>query len=442
MSTLTTSTAPDVRAALGVLLDADPACFERADLADAGGCVRVVRGFLDAFDLQLARRSRQLAERERPSGQTPSPQAGQHEASQSLLDMGATSSGAEARGIATREAACGDVPGFEEALKAAEISSGHIDVLARQLKRLTDAERSELVARAGELLAQARGSIAEGFEYWLRRTVDEIRARHRPTAADDELAAQRKASKVTEWTDQHTGMRHTKIELDPLRGDQLSRRLRNELNRLRNDTTPGVPARSYEELKVQALMNVVGVSDTPNTPAPEPRVAPQPAAPKAGRPNLVVHLDYRWLLDELAATGAICQLADGTPIPAGVARQMAVDANIIPVVLGGASEVLDVGRARRLATEAQRVALNAIYIGCVEPGCGVGFDDCHIHHTNPWERHGDTNLDQLAPLCVRGHDRIHEQGWHLKIGPDHEWVEWTRPDGTTAYHGPAPNRRR
>ncbi|MGH3468074.1 MAG: DUF222 domain-containing protein, partial [Thermocrispum sp.] len=59
-------------------------------------------------------------------------------------------------------------------------------------------------------------------------------------------------------------------------------------------------------------------------------------------------------------------LADGTPISIGQARRIACDAQIIPAVLGGDSEVLDLGRTHRLVTPAQRRALNLRDRGCVK----------------------------------------------------------------------------
>ena len=80
-------------------------------------------------------------------------------------------------------------------------------------------------------------------------------------------------------------------------------------------------------------------------------------------------------------------------------RQLACDAEIIPIVLNSHGEALDVGRAARLATPAQRQALRAMHRTCMYPTCTVPFDDCRIHHIVPWEQGGTTDLDNLGPLC-------------------------------------------
>ncbi len=63
--------------------------------------------------------------------------------------------------------------------------------------------------------------------------------------------------------------------------------------------------------------------------------------------TVVVTMTHESLLGDLRAAG----LCDGTRISAGEARRLACSAGIIPVVLGGASEPLDVGRQRRFHTK-------------------------------------------------------------------------------------------
>ena len=133
---------------------------------------------------------------------------------------------------------------------------------------------------------------------------------------------------------------------------------------------------------------------------------------------------------------SICELADGTPLPVSVVRQMACEAEIIPIVLGGDGRALDIGRAARLATEPQRHALRAMHRTCIHPDCHVPFDDCRIHHIVPWDNNGPTDLSNLAPLCesCKHHHLVHDGGWTLTMTPDRT-ATWTRPDGTTYWTG-------
>ncbi len=136
----------------------------------------------------------------------------------------------------------------------------------------------------------------------------------------------------------------------------------------------------------------------------------------------------------------ICELDDGTPIPLSTMRRMLCDCNILPVVLSGTGEAMDVGRAKRTATRPQRRALRAMHRTCAHPDCTVPFAHCRIHHIRWWWNHlGPTNLDNLIPLCERHHHLVHEGGWTLTMTPDRV-ATWTRPDGTIARHGTTINR--
>ncbi|WP_191680482.1 HNH endonuclease signature motif containing protein, partial [Janibacter melonis] len=82
----------------------------------------------------------------------------------------------------------------------------------------------------------------------------------------------------------------------------------------------------------------------------------------------------------------------GDHLDAGTTRRMACAAGIIPLVLDGASQPLDLGRQRRLHTEAQRVALTTRYDQCAADGCDRPFAWCEIHHLHPWAQGGSTDL--------------------------------------------------
>ncbi|QWZ07641.1 13E12 repeat family protein [Nocardioides panacis] len=76
--------------------------------------------------------------------------------------------------------------------------------------------------------------------------------------------------------------------------------------------------------------------------------------PRAGGVNatVVVTMTLEQLLSGLGAAG----LDTGDRISAGAARRLACRAGLVPAVLGGASQVLDLGRTRRLHSRAQRLA--------------------------------------------------------------------------------------
>ena len=101
-------------------------------------------------------------------------------------------------------------------------------------------------------------------------------------------------------------------------------------------------------------------------------------------PEVSVHIDWGTLRDTASGAGVVCELDDGTPLPAAPVRRLCCDAEVIPVVFGGDGVPLDVGRACRLATADQRRALAAMYARCAHPGCHVAYQHCRIHHAADW----------------------------------------------------------
>jgi 5-methylcytosine-specific restriction protein A len=109
------------------------------------------------------------------------------------------------------------------------------------------------------------------------------------------------------------------------------------------------------------------------------------------------------------------------------------DAKIVPVVLGGDSQPLDVGREKRTATLAQRKAVAARDGGCAYPGCDRPAHRCQIHHRLHWFDGGGTDINNLVMLCTQHHTVIHQSGWAIRMHRGHpEFIppRWLDPTQT------------
>jgi hypothetical protein len=132
-------------------------------------------------------------------------------------------------------------------------------------------------------------------------------------------------------------------------------------------------------------------------------------------PHLTVTIDW----DALRTGLGVATLDYGTQISAAEARRWACDAKIIPVVLGGRSEPLDVGRAMRTVPLSIRRALVARDRGCVFPGCDRPPGMCQAHHCQHWIDHGETSVENCVLLCEAHHRHVHRTGWEILIHPGH-----------------------
>ncbi|WP_127479276.1 HNH endonuclease signature motif containing protein [Nocardioides pantholopis] len=122
-------------------------------------------------------------------------------------------------------------------------------------------------------------------------------------------------------------------------------------------------------------------------------------------------------LDSLLGGLRAAHLSTGEAISASEARRLACEAGIIPAVLDGAGQPLDVGRTRRLFTKAQRTAMALRDGGCTAEGCDWPPGLCHGHHIIPWHLGGDTSLTNGRLLCPRHHARAHDPAYETKVLP-------------------------
>ena len=129
------------------------------------------------------------------------------------------------------------------------------------------------------------------------------------------------------------------------------------------------------------------------------------------RPQVVVTMSLGVLQDRIGATS----LTFGGPINANLARRIACDARVIPVVLGSRGEPLDVGRASHTVHTAIRRAVSVRDGGCAFPGCSVPARWCEIHHVVHWADHGPTSIGNCVALCGRHHKLAHHSHWRIDM---------------------------
>ena len=315
---------------------------------------------------------------------------------------------AEAAKAAKRGKAMQQMPEALGALEDGQIGVGHADVLTRHANRLSGSEKKAFEAQSDQLVADA---IRDGL------TVNQFDKRCRDTAdrlmGDDgisELEKQRRNSGARTWVDAAAGMTHLTGEWDPVRGEAVSKSLKAEIAARVAAGAKNITPRQQAQLAAEALHALI--------------CGRRASRVDTGAVSVLIDLDA--LIDGHATapdgTRRTAETQAGTPLPVETIRRMACEAGIIPIVLGGAGQALDVGRERRLATRAQRMALRAQYPTCgMDEGCNVPFDDCQIHHVDPWKAGGHTDLDRMCPGCDHHHHLAHEGGWTLTRKPDGTW---------------------
>lgn len=314
----------------------------------------------------------------------------------------------------------GDMGSTSEGLREGRIPVANAQALARLRGSLAGARRAAFDEAEDELARLAERQSPDEFRVTLR---DWAHAHSDDDGIDDAQRRRDRRRLSLSTGDDEMGL--IRGELDPESFEILRRAVTDVANELfhgdHTDHAAGAAdisanARLMADAMVELARRGSGVDA---------------AGGRRGRPTVIVTINHRDLVSDLEAEGVTARLADGTPVPAETARRLACEANLVPVVLGGHGEPLDVGRSRRLATSAQRAALRTQYRGCAFKGCGRPFDWCHIHHLHPWQAGGVTDLANLVPLCAHHHRLAHEGGWTAQ----------RQPDGTVLYTKAPPRSR-
>jgi hypothetical protein len=167
------------------------------------------------------------------------------------------------------------------------------------------------------------------------------------------------------------------------------------------------------------------------------RAAESDEVPRAGgmrrnRPTVVVHADLSFLA---GGTGG-AELDVLGPLSREVARRLACDAKVLVSADGSNGQSLNLGRARRDPSDAQRIEIRRRDKGCRFPGCThTEFTD--VHHVAHWTSGGATDMANLVELCDQHHRFVHEMGWKLS-GDANVELTFRSPTGRLTTSTPSP----
>jgi hypothetical protein len=129
--------------------------------------------------------------------------------------------------------------------------------------------------------------------------------------------------------------------------------------------------------------------------------------------DLVVDVDTLAGRTPSTLIAARSELTGVGPVPRSILDRLCCDSSIGRVLLGGQSQILDLGRRTPVVSPAQQRAIALRDGGCGFPGCDRPPEWCDAHHIIHWSRGGKTDLANLILLCRRHHVLCHEGGWRL-----------------------------
>ena len=161
--------------------------------------------------------------------------------------------------------------------------------------------------------------------------------------------------------------------------------------------------------------------------------------------GLPVSIIIRTTLQDLESRAGIGITGGGTVMPIAEVIRLAAHANHYLAVFDKATgSAMNLYRARRTASPAQRIMLIARDGGCTKPCCTVPAYGTQVHHAAAdWADDGNTNVDDMALACGPDNRLVDKAGgWTTTINDQHD-VEWTPPphldtgqDRINRYHRP------
>ena len=151
------------------------------------------------------------------------------------------------------------------------------------------------------------------------------------------------------------------------------------------------PARRRRSLTLDRPRNdaTTASSSSPSGPSP-PRAAARPrTASRTGSSSRSRTRPWPRALDGTAVTGLPpATMPDGAAVSSTTLATLSCTAELLPVVIDGLGNPLDVGRTQRSFTARQRHALAVRDRGCTWPGCTAPPEWTDAHHLQPWSEGG------------------------------------------------------
>ncbi|KRF06456.1 hypothetical protein ASG88_20120 [Nocardioides sp. Soil777] len=293
-----------------------------------------------------------------------------------------------------------------QAHRVGDVSTAQADVVARALDDLPDDTPSDIRAEAERVLV---GYAATFAPKELRRLGSRILDIVAPGVGEEQErkkleGEERKAPKTTSLTTRSHGDGSTtiRIRVPDATADRLLTYLHAWTNPRKHDAgqdpagTAGADAGtkvSYPTRLGHAFCTLLEHLD--------PNKLPRHGGTAT---SVVVTMDYDTMMSGLG----VATTNTGGRISASEARRLMCTSHVIPAVLGGKSEVLDLGRGQRLYKKGPRRAMDLRDKHCRAEGCDIPAAWCEAHHLIPWLKGGKTDLADGILLCSHHHHRAHD----------------------------------
>ena len=316
-------------------------------------------------------------------------------------------SGRDAKRMAKVAERLPDLPTVAEALAEGEITLDHAEALVNAADKVgPDAVESDPA-----LLEEATRTGPDGFA---RKARDWSNLRL-IEAGIDILERQRRAREAKLWVNKDSGMGMLFAKLPPVQFAHLQQAAdAHYLELLRKDGAEGrdpdavrTPAQRMADVMVALFTNL-----DPDT----GEILGNEAGPRVKASTQVIVVAEQGVVDGTNPRGR-CEIIGVGPVPREILRTLSPDTELAGMIYDRAGRVLWLGRRRRLANAAQRLAVAIRDGGCFR--CGAPMHRCELHHIREWHRdRGPTDIDNLVAVCRRHHKQLETHNLAVRGDPN------------------------
>ncbi|MGP4017672.1 DUF222 domain-containing protein [Saccharopolyspora sp. 5N708] len=297
-----------------------------------------------------------------------------------------------------------DLPATAQALAEGAISLEHARVIVDGIRALPEYARCH---RVGEVESMLAGYAREMPPRDLAKVAERIRYLLDQDGAYRDEEAQHEAREL-HYSTARDGMTVIKARLDRETGAKFAALIEPL-------SAPRPEADGEKDPRTAGQRNADGFAAMLDLALDSDRT------PRAGgqRPQLAITIDFNDLkrglgfADEHGMPGTLHSTEQS--ITAENVRRIACDCDVLPMVMGGDSLPLDVGRGKRTAPPQIRVALLQRDGACAFPRCDRPPGTPDAHHIRHWIDGGPTELSNMVMLCAHHHRVIHNHRWDITI---------------------------
>ncbi len=299
------------------------------------------------------------------------------------------------------------MPAIKERFADGSLTPGEVDALVNA----ADKVGPEVVNSDQSLLEAADRMLPDSFNRHVRRWSNQKLIE----AGLDPFERQLRTREAKMWVEKDTDLGVILAKLPRPQFEQVRQAIdKRFLHHIRHGNGNGLSP-GEERTPQQVLADVVYELLTNRDASTGQPLAPDSGIKAKASVQLILTAPFG-TIDGTDPRGQVEMIGVG-PVPRSILRTLSPDTALAGMVFDRSGRPLWLGRNRRLANAAQRLAVAIRDGGCYE--CGAPMHRCDLHHIAEWHRDGGrTDVDNLVAICRPHHKFLEANNLRIQRTPN------------------------